>query len=133
LNILETGLVLAKIKLGDNRQVDEAVIREWHDSLKDLRAEDAIEAVAMHRRESEHYLQPVHVHRGARRLVEARVEASKAVTAADTFTSDPKPDNWEAMCAAHKNPIRFAVEVAKYDQQLLDAGLSPTESRWGRR
>jgi hypothetical protein len=63
MNIQETAAVLAKIKIGDNREVDSKglVLREWHEAIGDLDYADAIEAVAMHRRESQAYLLPAHV------------------------------------------------------------------------
>ncbi|WP_125107983.1 hypothetical protein [Gulosibacter massiliensis] len=61
MNLQETAQVLAKIQLGDNRQVDELTVREWHDSIGHLAVHEAIEAVRMHRRESLNYLMPAHV------------------------------------------------------------------------
>jgi hypothetical protein len=73
-NIQETAAVLAKIKLGDNREVDSKglVLREWHEAIGDLEYGDAIEAVAMHRRESQVYLVPAHVRENVRRVRAAR-------------------------------------------------------------
>ena len=70
----ETAAVLAKIKLGDNRQVDNAglVLNEWHDAIGDLEYTDAIAAVVLHRRESTEYLMPAHIRMGARRARESR-------------------------------------------------------------
>jgi len=70
----ETAAVLAKIKLGDNRQVDNAgfVLNEWHDAIGDLEYSDAIAAVVLHRRESTDYLMPAHIRIGAKRAKEAR-------------------------------------------------------------
>lgn len=129
MNEAELKQVVAKIQLGDNRQVDVLVLREWNDNIGMLKFEDAIEAVSMHRRESVEYLQPAHIHRNVARIVAARVEAQKAISAHDDFQGDPKPDNWEAMCAAYNDPVAFAREVAIYDQQLVAAGLEPTSRR----
>jgi len=70
----ETAAVLAKIKLGDNRQVDNAglVLNEWHDAIGDLEYSDAIAAVVLHRRESTEYLMPAHIRMGAKRARESR-------------------------------------------------------------
>lgn len=64
----EVGKVLAKIQLGDNREVTPGVIAEWDDSIGDLKFADAIQAVREHRRNSTDYLQPAHI----RRLVAQR-------------------------------------------------------------
>lgn len=122
----ECAKVLAKIQLGDNRQVDRATLAEWFDSLKMLRFEDAIEAVTMHRVNSTEYLQPAHIHRNVRLVVAARVEAQKALSAREDIVGGPKPDNWEAMCRAYKDPIEFGRQVAIYDDQLVAAGLPTT-------
>lgn len=43
----------------------------------------------------------------------------------------PKLDNFEAMCAAWDDPVRFAAECARYDEQLVAAGFPPVErGRW---
>ena len=74
MNNSQVAAVLAKIQLGDNREIDDKgiVLREWHESIGDLRFEDAIEAVRLHRRESSAYLTPNHVRVGAQRARDAR-------------------------------------------------------------
>lgn len=69
----ELGKVLAKIKLGDNREITEAVMLEWFDTIGHLRFEDAIDAVRLHRQSSTDYLQAAHVVRGVGRLRETRL------------------------------------------------------------
>ncbi|KRC52142.1 hypothetical protein ASE16_03580 [Leifsonia sp. Root227] len=63
MNIQETAAVLAKIKIGDNREIDSKgiVLREWHQEIGHLDYQDALEAVVMHRRESTEYLQAGHI------------------------------------------------------------------------
>lgn len=129
----ECAKVLTKIQLGDNRQADRATLAEWFDSIGDLDYQDTIAAVTMHRQESTDYLQPAHLRRNVARVRATRAEAQKALEGRhDVFTGDPKPDNWEAMCAAYKDPVAFAREVAVYDQQLIDAGLEPATKRYDR-
>jgi hypothetical protein len=62
-NIQETAAVLAKIKIGDNREVDSkgVVLKEWHQEIGHLPYQDALEAVVMHRQESTEYLQAGHI------------------------------------------------------------------------
>jgi hypothetical protein len=74
MNYEEVGKVLAKIKVGDNRQIDDQglVLSEWFDSIGDLNFADAIAAVVLHRRESTDYLLPAHVRAGARRARDSR-------------------------------------------------------------
>lgn len=133
MNESELKQVVAKIQLGDSRQVDALVLREWNDNIGMLHFGDAIEAVSMHRRESVDYLQAAHIHRNVARIVAARVEAARSAPI-EEFAGDPKPTNWDAMCRAYKDPVAFAREVGIYDQQLVAAGLEPTsrpsERRW---
>jgi len=74
MNNSQVAAVLAKIQLGDNREIDAQgiVLREWHESIGDLNFEDAIEAVRLHRRESSVYLTANHVRVGAQRARDAR-------------------------------------------------------------
>ena len=74
MNNSQVAAVLAKIQLGDNREVDSQglLLREWHESIGDLKFEDAIEAVRLHRRESTAYLTPNHIRVGAVRARDAR-------------------------------------------------------------
>ena len=88
MNISDTAKVLAKIKLGDNREVDAKglVLTEWHENIGDLVFEDAIAGVTMHRKESADYLTFAHVRINARRARdirerEARRSAPRAIEA----------------------------------------------------
>lgn len=62
----QVAKVLARIQLGDNRQVDRATLAEWIDGIGDLDFDDAIEGVRMHRRDSTAYLQIAHVRANVR-------------------------------------------------------------------
>lgn len=117
--------VVAKIQLGDNRQVDALTLREWFDTIGHLDAGDALQAVTMHRQESPDYLQPFHIITNARRLRNEHAELTGSTL--QECESHPKPDNYEAMTKAWKNPQQFAAEVAIYNEQLR-AGGHPTVS-----
>jgi hypothetical protein len=123
MNYDECKRVLAKINLGDNRQVDNFVLAEWFDSIGDLDFQDCIEAVSMHRRESLDYLAPAHIHRNVHAIRTRRAEAQKALDADVVIEGHPRPVNWEAMCATYKSPMAFLDEVAIYSQQLVTAGF----------
>lgn len=81
MNIAETATVLAKIKLGDNREVDSKglVLTYWYELIGHLNMDDCIRAVTMHRQESTEYLQPAHVIGNVKRLPE-RVNQPPAIT-----------------------------------------------------
>lgn len=68
MNRSECAKVLAKIQLGDNRQVDALTLDEWHDTIGHLAFEDAIAGVRLHRQESDKWLMPAHVIANAARL-----------------------------------------------------------------
>lgn len=72
----ECKQVVAKVQLGDNRQVDRLVIMEWYDTIGHLNSADAIKAITLHRQESTDYLQMAHVIRNALRVKEKRALAA---------------------------------------------------------
>jgi hypothetical protein len=81
-NKSECAKVLAKIQLGDNRQVDGLTLEEWFDTIGHLGFDDAVAGVRLHRQESTDWLMPAHVIRNAKRAKETRlplrsIEASK--------------------------------------------------------
>jgi hypothetical protein len=78
-NINETANVLAKIQLGDNREITPLVIQEWHDTIGDLPYADAVEAVRMHRRDTTAYLMPAHIRENVR-VIQRRRERAERVT-----------------------------------------------------
>jgi hypothetical protein len=80
MNAEQVAAVVAKIRIGDNRETSPEVILEWLDTIGHLRFEDAIAAVKLHRQESTAYLMPAHVIANARRVSEQR-----AVTAGGVF------------------------------------------------
>lgn len=90
MNIDELKQVVTKIQLGDNRQVDLLVLREWEDNIGHLPFKDAIAAVRMHRQEATEYLQAAHVIRNAARLRSQRALAS-APTECDKHAGYPVP------------------------------------------
>lgn len=67
MNREEAAKLLGVVALGDNRQISRELAIYWHGLLSDIRIEDALEAVAEHRRESAEWLQPAHI----RRIVKA--------------------------------------------------------------
>ena len=52
MNRQEANVLLTAIALGDNRTTDDTIVDYWRDLLADIRIEDALEALAVHRRES---------------------------------------------------------------------------------
>lgn len=90
MNRLEMARLLAKIQLGDRRQVTELVIEDWLETIGHLNYEDAYQAVVQHRRESTDYLMPAHI----TRIIRTRTPR-QAVT-----MSPPAPD--ECVGGAHR-------------------------------
>lgn len=83
MNLTETSDVLAKVKVGDNREVDKAgyMIREWHHVLGHLPVDVVIEAVRMHRTNSTEYLSTAHIVANVR-IIYRRLERDKRVAVA---------------------------------------------------
>jgi hypothetical protein len=120
-NVQEVAAVVAKIKLGDNRAVDKLVIQEWENSIGDLPYQDAIEAVTMFRRESDEYLQPVHIIRNVKRIREDRSQG-QGIAASHVAHPASKPANWAAMCRAWNNEAAWSRELDVYRAQLRAEG-----------
>lgn len=69
MNLQETGAVLAKAAAIDNRDVGEATVLAWHETLDDIDYRSALRAVTIHRRTSDEYLMPIHIRRIVATLV----------------------------------------------------------------
>lgn len=81
MNRLEMARLLAKIQLGDRRQVTDLVIADWMETIGHLTYQDAYTAVVAHRRESTEYLMPGHITRAV-----YRSSPQKAVTMSPEIT-----------------------------------------------
>jgi hypothetical protein len=79
MNRQEANMLLTAIAIGDNRTTDDDAVEYWRALLADTRLEDAMQALATHRRESTEWIQPAHI----RRLVKAerarRIDAANIV------------------------------------------------------
>lgn len=71
MNSEQVATVLARVQVGDNREVDALVLADWEDTIGDLPFDAAIEAVRMHRKDSTAYLTAAHV-RANVRLIQSR-------------------------------------------------------------
>ena len=129
MNIEQTAKLLGKIQAGDNREVSDLVVAEWHDTIGYLRFEDAIEAVRAHRRGSAQYLSPAHVVAGAK--VSARLRGAQGLPEG-SGGSAPRPLNEDALMEAHRSGdlVRVEAERAIYNRQCVDAGFPPVPE-WG--
>lgn len=113
MEIQETAKVLALIRLGDNRQVDEAVVRHWHDLIGDLPVGDALEAVRSHRRGSTEWLTPAHVRAGVRRVRGGRL----------ALAGDPVPDvDPDDVAAYQRRRLELRAQIASGGGQRLLGG-----------
>ena len=65
MEIRETGLLLAKIALIDNRTATNETIMAWHEILQDIAFEDAMLALLIHYRTSTDWVRPAHIVQGA--------------------------------------------------------------------
>lgn len=119
MNTDELTMLLARVQVLDNRQVDQLTIEAWTPLMADLDYAEAVEAVNTHFRESTMYLQPVHVR--------ALVKRGRGVSQPPPFGElpppgrfAPAPDNMAAMTAAYQSGDQAAVdqEVALYEQQI---------------
>lgn len=131
MNIPETSQFLKRVALLDNRQVDEATIAHWQSILDRYELGECIRALEKHMRDTTDYLMPAHIVRLVRADHE-RIEKHLPIPGAERHGA-PKPDNFDAMCAAWNDPVAFAREVYVYDEQLIAAGFEPTRGRFSDR
>lgn len=68
MDIKETGILLAKISLVDNREASAETILAWQEILVNTDFEDALQALLEHHRESTEYVKPAHIVQGAKRI-----------------------------------------------------------------
>lgn len=104
MNGLEMKRLLAKISLGDNRQVDQLVIDDWFETIGHLTYPDAYQAVVVHRQESTEYLMPAHITRGVARIIRERERDESRERAMRELPHAPRTfpgrEAWDAMVAA---------------------------------
>lgn len=159
MNRQQVAQLLNLASANDNRIVTDAAMKTWFEILGDLDYDAAVSAMYAHFRESTDYLMPAHIVARVRQEHRAELPAtmspeypescpqgdhrwmpdgtclfcdtrrSRPAVEGQAVRRAPKPDNFEAMCAAHNDPVKWAAEIAKYNQQLEAAGFSPVLSR----
>lgn len=158
MSLQQVGQLLTLIALNDNRTWTPETALSWHEILGDLDYDAAVSAMYAHFRESSDFLMPAHIvarvkHADPARPVTMSPEAPESCEPGDhrwmpdgtclfcdsrrlpaiegrtTSRGAPKPNNFEALCAAHGDPVRWAAEIARYNEQLQVAGFSPVVSR----
>lgn len=124
MTIDECKRVLAKIQLGDNRQVDELTLREWFNTIGHLNFADTIEAVTLHRQESDSWLMPSHLVANVHRIRTNRELNHREIERHINVAPRPSPEVEAEMIAAHRagDHNRLAAAQAAYHQECIDAG-----------
>ena len=64
MSLQELTMLLARIQVLDNRQVDQLTIEAWEPLMEGVEYADAVAAVNAHFRESTEYLKPAHIING---------------------------------------------------------------------
>jgi hypothetical protein len=72
MDIKQTGVILAKIALIENREATNETILAWHEILVEVNYEDALEALVQHYRYSTESCKPAHIIKGARAIKEEK-------------------------------------------------------------
>lgn len=72
MDVKQTGLLLAKIALIENREATSETIWAWHEILADVQFEHGMEALLRHYRNSTESCKPAHIVRGAREVKEEK-------------------------------------------------------------
>lgn len=77
MNIVETGMVLAKIQAFDNRNVDDQTTVAWQEVLEPHTVQDALAAVSDYFRSYSAWIMPSHIVERVRAIEEARLRGFK--------------------------------------------------------
>lgn len=72
MDLQQTGILLAKIALIENRTATNETIRAWQEILANTEFEDAMEALVQHYRNSTEACKPAHIYKGAKEIKEER-------------------------------------------------------------
>lgn len=83
MSLQELTMLLARIQVLDNRQVDQLTIEAWLPLMEGVRYADAVTAVNTHFRDSTEYLKPAHII--------GRIRASRLALLPDTM-SETRPE-----------------------------------------
>jgi len=111
----ELKQVVAKIQLGDNRQVDRLVLEYWWELIGGLDFEDAKQAVNFHRLEQPgKWLEPGHVFAGSKRARDIRErEARRSQPAIEASQITLNRERFERETAAAIEAARKRKEAGK--------------------
>lgn len=128
MNIIETGMVLAKIQAFDNRNVDDATILAWQEVLEPHTLPDALAAVSAYFRTSTAWIMPAHIVDRVRDMEQARVREFK--NGCHLNGADEKAalaGNWsESMRALNRAAATGRISPAAYE--AYQASEQPLES-----
>lgn len=93
MNYKEVGTLLARAKVGDNREVDDAgmLIEEWFQTLGHLGFDECLSAVVLHRQDRPGvWLEPGYIIAGVR-TIRARAERAERIAAQMKRQALPAP------------------------------------------
>lgn len=115
--------LLTRIQVLDNRQVDRMTAEAWWPLIGALDYQDAVTALETHFREyPDVYLKPGHLVQGVRRIRNDRAMIHDH--SPDNRGNAPRPANFDALSAAYKDPAAWRREVAAFNKQLTDSGMT---------
>ena len=77
MSLQELTMLLARIQVLDNRQVDQLTIEAWAPLMEGVEYADAVAAVNAHFRESTEYLKPAHIISNVKRVREIRAREQR--------------------------------------------------------
>lgn len=156
MTLQQVGQLLTLVAMNDNRAWTPETALVWHEILGDLDYDAAVGAMYAHFRESTDYLTPAHIvarvrhdnpqpggtmspeapeacapgdHRWLPNGTCLFCESRRTQSAVRGNKSAPQPDNFAAMTAAWNDPVKWAAEVARYNDQLATAGYAPVNAR----
>jgi hypothetical protein len=102
MNTEQLTMLLARIQVLDNRQVDQLTIEAWSPLLANITYSDAVTAVNEHFTESTDYLQPAHIVGRVRAKRRAALPQTMSETAPDDCGNHRRLADGTCMYCTHR-------------------------------
>lgn len=128
MNTEEVTMLLTRIQVLDNRQVDQLTIEAWEPLMDGVDYEDAVSAVNTHFRTSEKYLLPAHVVDGAKEAKRRRISIARTTFHKPAWDTTPAGRKYCTICHEDEDVHGQAAKIAAGPNACSSLGHEYAES-----
>lgn len=128
MNTEELTMLLTRIQVLDNRQVDALTIEAWEPLMEAVNYDDAVSAVNEHFRTSEKYLLPAHILEGARDARKRRVQSARHTTHEPEWAEAPSGRRYCAVCEVEEDDHARIAQLAASPNACENLGHNYADS-----